>query len=268
MVLSIAGQKENENARKALRPYQAGARRSSASCGLGRTEGRTRRRGRSRDRRRPLHPRPPPPGSGLRGAPDCRASVRCARRRRRPAGEGGGGERPPGAARPVPTSARPQLRLLPLDGARGFPTAREGAPGRAHKAPRAGGGRSQPARAREAGPPRPHAGPRARAGRSRGDLGAPASASTPSTLRPLGLGPGARLHFRERSREAGAGLGARGARVGAGVQTLAPRSPRPAAPGQAGRLSVSPASASRGSRQVRGWWLLEPSAEIVVREEV
>ncbi|XP_044782597.1 cuticle collagen 2 [Bubalus bubalis] len=194
-------------------------------------------------------PRPPLPGSGLRGAPDCRASVRCARRRWRPAGTGGGGERPPGAARPVPTSVRPQLRLLPLDGARGFPTASEGARGRAHKAPWAGGERSLPARAREAGPPRPHAGPWAREGRSRRDLGAPASASTSSTLRPLGLGPGVRLHSRERSREAGGGCGARGARVGPEAQTLAPRSPQPAAPGQAGRLSVSPASASRGSKQ-------------------
>lgn len=67
MVLSIAGQKENENARRAPGPYKAGARRSSASCGLGRTEGRTRRRGRSRDRRRPLHPPAPDPGKWASG---------------------------------------------------------------------------------------------------------------------------------------------------------------------------------------------------------
>lgn len=99
---------------------------------------------------------------------------------------------PARAALPVPTSARRQLRLLPLDGARGFPTTRESAPGRAHKAPRAGGdaacrrGRARPT-------PRGRiTRPGARAGSSRW---ASARWPRPPTLRPSAhsrsvLGPG------------------------------------------------------------------------------
>lgn len=75
--------------------------------------------------------------------------MRCARRAEvASAGAEEAGSVRPGAARPVPTCSGLALRLLPLDGARGFPTASEGARGRAHKAPRAGGERSLLARAR------------------------------------------------------------------------------------------------------------------------